>query len=93
MSNVANTSEDRFFNELCRLLNTKSLDRSKTLAELGWDSMVVVELAVAAEVVFDQRINLDRLNVDFDMTLDKVLSLVRDAVEDRSSTELRTSPA
>jgi len=58
--------------ELARLLDVEKLDTNATIAGMGWDSMMLVELAIAAEVVYGRRINLQKLHVDFDMTLGEI---------------------
>ena len=62
--------------EPARLLDVPSLDQNRTVAELGWDSMMLVELAIAAEVVYDKRISLDKLHIDFNMKLVDILRSV-----------------
>ena len=66
--------------ELARMLDIESLDTSASIAELGWDSMMLVELAIAAEVVYDRRIDLGKLQLDFTMTLDDILSHIDDVM-------------
>ncbi|MGZ2749825.1 phosphopantetheine-binding protein [Burkholderia stagnalis] len=62
--------------ELARLLDVEKLDLDATIAGMGWDSMMLVELAIAAEVVYDRRINLEKLQVDFDMKLGDIFNKV-----------------
>jgi len=62
--------------ELARLLDVEQLDTNATIAGMGWDSMMLVELAIAAEVVYERRIDLEKLQVDFDMKLGDIFNKV-----------------
>ncbi len=66
--------------ELGRLLGAPVVDFDTSVNDLGWDSMMLVELAVAAETVYERRIDLRRLDVDFDMTLNEILAQIDSAI-------------
>jgi acyl carrier protein len=62
--------------ELGRLMDTRVIDFNASLTELGWDSMMLMELVVAADVVYERRINLQELDVNIDMPLSEIFDQI-----------------
>lgn len=71
-----NDRMERLAREMARLLAVEKIDLDSTFASLGWDSMMVVELAIAAEVVYEKRIDFEKVHITFDTPLREIFQHV-----------------
>lgn len=79
---------DALGQELSRMLGIAgSLNLDKTIAEMGWDSMMLVELAIATETVYEKRVKLSELGLDFTVTLRQMLAAIDAQLEGVESSD------